>query len=93
MPYQHVFCQPPLLLGQAAGNPEGKALLPKERVPAVPTPKGDDFSAVGQVCDERQLWVTGPVVNQRPCTEGYIPRECGATPPKESQEDVMLSLL
>lgn len=72
--YQHVLCQPPLLFGQPAGNPEGKALLPEERVPAVPTPEGDDFSAVGQVGDERQLWVTGPVVNQRLCTKGHIPR-------------------
>ena len=41
------------------------------RVPAVPTPKGDDFSAVGQVGDECELGVTGPVVNQRLCAGGH----------------------
>lgn len=66
--HQHVLCQPPLLLGQPAGHPQGEALLPEERVAAVPAPEGDDFSAVGQVGDERQLGVTGPAVHQRLCT-------------------------
>lgn len=74
--HQHVLCQPPFLLGQPAGYPESKALLPEQRVPAVPTAKGDDLSAVRQVGDERQLRVAGPVVDQRVCEQGPLPRQC-----------------
>lgn len=72
--YQHVLCQPPLFLGQPARHPQGKALLPEQRVPAVPAPEGDDLSAVGQVGDERELGVTGPAVHQRLCTGGHMVR-------------------
>lgn len=63
--YQHVLCQPPFLLGQPAGNPQREALLPKQRVPAIPASKGDDLSAVRKVGDQGQLGVAGPVVDQR----------------------------
>lgn len=79
--YQHVFCQPPLFLSQPAGYPEGEALLPEERVPAVPTPEGDDFPAVGQVGDEGHLWVARPVVHQGLCAGGHSPGERAASPP------------
>lgn len=81
--YQHVLRQPTLFLRQPAGHPEGKALLPKERVPAVPAPEGDDFPAVRQVRDERQLWVTRPVVHQWLCTGGHIPGEHVTSPPRD----------
>lgn len=37
IPYQHVFCQPALLLGDTRGNAQSKALLPQQGVSSVTT--------------------------------------------------------
>lgn len=60
-----MLSQPALVLGDARGNAEGKALLPKERVSSITAAEGQNLPGVRQVRYQDFVWVTRPGVDQR----------------------------
>lgn len=58
--HQHVLSQPALILCDAGGDAEGKALFPQERVSSIAAAKGHDLPHVRQVRNQHLFWVTGP---------------------------------
>lgn len=57
--------QPALVLGNAGGDAQRKALLAQQRVSSVATTKRQDLPCVWQVGDQNLVGVAGPRVDQR----------------------------
>ena len=60
--HQHVLGQPALLIGQRGGDPEGKALLSKQRISTVAAAKRPNLIPLGEVGNGDALWIAGPKV-------------------------------
>lgn len=81
--------QPALVLGNARGDAQRKALLAQQGVPSVAAAEGQDLPRVRQVGDEHLLWVAGPRVDQRGWRRGRRARQThGQTDREETMEEV-----
>lgn len=59
-----MFCKPPLFFGKTWRNAESKALLPQQGISSIATTERHNLSTVGDVSNERQVWIAGPVIDQ-----------------------------
>ena len=57
-----MFCEPSLVAGDDAADPEGEAFLAEQRVSAVAAAEGADLVVSGNVGHQHLLRVTRPVV-------------------------------
>ena len=64
---KHMLCKPTLILGDPAGNTQGKALLAEQGVAAITTTIGHDLALIGEVGDDDSFGIAGPVIDNLPC--------------------------
>lgn len=73
-----MFGEPALLFSNAGGNSKGETLFSQQRVSTVTASEGHDLPLVWDVCDERQVRITRPVIHQRLCERTFNITRCSA---------------